>query len=80
MAQPAHQLLRLQGQQLADEGQVWVTQLQESKATLKRLSGAHLSHKRELRLTDMDEASPPESRISTLPKCKMAANTLKTLD
>lgn len=80
MAQPAHQLLRLHGQQLAEEDQVWVTELQERKATLKGVVVRSPPLKRDLRLTDMDELSRPESRISTLPKCKMAANTLKTLD
>lgn len=34
----------------------------------------------ELGLTGMDDLSPPESLISTFPKCKMAARTLKTSD
>lgn len=36
MAQPAHQRLRLHSQQLAEEGQVWVSELQGRTATLKR--------------------------------------------
>lgn len=83
MAQPTRQPLCTHIHQLPEDCQMGITELKDIQINSLMLNlGLHKpkNRLRELRLTGTDDLSSPVFFISTFPKCRMDAKTLKTSD